>query len=171
MCAARDKPDVIAIGAAWSRGGLRLFDQPDDAGIGGVGSGCGGGQVQWRAGIRHSTADVLTDSLLEGQRLASQRGLVEDTRCRQPPIDRHHLSGRDDKAVTDDDVINGYLAELAADPLARSARAALQQQPEITARAALGTGLEQPAARQHHGDDRTANGSRTASDRPAPARQ
>ena len=108
------------------------------------------------ARVQRAAAHRLPDRTLDQFGLAGQRRLVQHRRTRlDQPIHRQHLTRADDHEIPDGDLIHRHLGDQVADPPARGARRPFQQRPQIPGGAPLRGGVQRPAGRQHHRDQRT----------------
>ncbi len=97
----RDEEHGEAVGRAdeGRRRRLGLLDEPDDVRVGRLGRRRRGDDVDRRAGVDDSAADVVTVRALDRHRLPGQGGLVERAGREQPAVDRDDLTGADDEHV------------------------------------------------------------------------
>ena len=142
------------VGGADERGGggLGLLNQPDDAGVRRLRGDRGGEEVDRVAGIDDTAADLVPRCALDGQALAREGRLVEQSRPDQPTVDRHDLAGADEEAVATHDVVDGHVLDCLGESAVRDARSTGGKEPEVPASTGCGPGLEQLARGEHHGD-------------------
>ena len=130
------------------------FDQANDAGIGALGGAVRGRQVEGIAGIRHAAHHRLASTLLDGNRLARQRRLVEDSDpLGDKPVDRHDVALADEQAIPGLDGVERDLLEPAVPMADGGPRHASQERRHLAVGAALGKALQVLPARIHQRHD------------------
>ena len=75
----RQEPGGVAVGKSDDRCalGAGLLDQGDDAGVGAVGRGGGGPQLECAARVQYAAADLVADLSLDRVCLTGQRGFIQ----------------------------------------------------------------------------------------------
>ena len=154
----RQEPGGEPVGQPDHRRALRarLADQRDDPGVGALRGRHRAAHLDRAARVQRAAAHRLPDRALDQLGLAGQRRLVQHRRTRlDQPVHRQHLARADDHEIPDGDLVDRHLGDDVADPPARGARRPFQQRPQIPRGAPLRGGVQRPAGRQHHRDQRT----------------
>ena len=149
--------DGVAVGHA--RHGraraLRRLDQADDAGIGALVGAGGGGEVEGVADIGRAAHDRFAGALLDGQRFAGQRRLVEHRHALgHRAVDRHHVALAHQQPVAGHDLLERHLLQRVVAVAQRRARHPGKQRGHVAPRPLLGEAFQVLAAGIHQRDDR-----------------
>ena len=134
--------------------GLSGLDQANDAGIGALGGAVGRRQVERVADVRHAAHDRLAGLLLDRDRLACQRRLIEDGHpFGDKPVHRHDIALADEQPVLRLDDVETNLLKSAVSIADGCPRHASQERRHLAVGAALGKVLQILSARIHQGHD------------------